>query len=148
MNRISRILVIDDNQLFAQTVQHMLRRKELHVDVAYDGLDGLARATASDYDLVIVDLIMPKLDGFDVIRRLKQEPTCPALIAMSGNVHREGEHSLESALELGADELLEKPFAQDTLFEAVFKALACRPLPAAPRLMPLSRPGLKTPAEA
>ncbi|MGF1450863.1 MAG: response regulator [Opitutales bacterium] len=124
MSHPSRILVIDDNELFARTVQRMLQRKGVEVEVAFDGEQGLSMATALRFDLVILDLVMPKLDGFELIRRLRKEAHCPRLIAMSGNVSVQGPVSLQSALEVGAHAVLEKPFSQEKLFEQVFKIMA------------------------
>ena len=137
MSQPSRILVIDDNMLFAQTVQRMLTRKGVIAEAAFDGPTGMAMAWENAYDLVIVDLVMPKLDGFEIIRRLKEVPKGPRLIAMSGNVSVSGPISLEAAVACGAHAVLEKPFTQDLLFERVFKTLAVVPrLPVPPRLDP------------
>ena len=124
MSQFPRVLVIDDNELFARTVQHMLRRQDLEVETAFDGPSGLVRASTGEFALVVLDLIMPKLDGFDIIKALQDHPQRPQLIAMSGNVSVQGPVSLQSALDLGADAILEKPFPQEKLFEAVSRLLA------------------------
>lgn len=124
MIRPTRILVVDDNELFAETVARMLQRQGVEVATAFDGVHALERAMAQSYDLAIIDLIMPKMDGFELIRHLCHLVVPPRIIAMSGNLSAEGPVSLRSAIEMGANAILEKPFPQELLFERVFRTIA------------------------
>ncbi|MDZ4800084.1 MAG: response regulator transcription factor [Bryobacteraceae bacterium] len=101
-----RILVIDDDVELAGLLREFLQREGCETEFAHDGKTGLARATAGHFDLVVLDVMLPGLDGFEVLRRLRQTTRLPVvmLTARGDDVDR------IVGLELGADDYLPKPF--------------------------------------
>jgi DNA-binding response OmpR family regulator len=103
-----RILIVEDNKDLATLLGMHLRDLSYEVDVAGDGLDGLARAEAGQYDLIILDLMLPGLDGLEVCRRLRSSsPYVPILMLTS----KASELDRVLGLELGADDYVTKPFS-------------------------------------
>jgi len=117
-----QILVVDDERPLAEIMAHALQEDGYQVSMAFDGYEaGLKMATLRP-DLLVLDLIMPGLDGFSICQRIKAnaEGKRTKIIAMTGFVH---EGNLAKALECGADLYLEKPFQLKTLREMVAKLL-------------------------
>jgi DNA-binding response OmpR family regulator len=103
-----RILVIEDHAGLAKNIARALRESAAYaVDISLDGLDGLFMAQSNPYDLVLLDLMLPKLDGIEVLRRLrKASSAAPVLILTS----RDDKETTVALLEAGADDYLTKPF--------------------------------------
>lgn len=101
-----RILVIDDDVELASLLDEFLRREGFEPDFAYDGLKGVEAALRENYALVVLDVMLPGIDGFEVLRRLRQSSRLPVvmLTARGEDVDR------IVGLELGADDYLAKPF--------------------------------------
>jgi DNA-binding response OmpR family regulator len=117
---IGRILVIDDEQRILNFVRRGLEAEGMAVDVARDGADGLRLALASAYDLVVLDLVMPGLDGHAVLRRiLERKPSQPVLILSALN----DTASKVSCLERGAEDYISKPFSLEELLARVHARL-------------------------
>ncbi len=117
-----RILVIEDEPKVASFVQRGLVAERYAVDVAEDGQAGLDLATTYNYDLVILDLMLPKIDGSDVLRRLRaRNANVPVLILTARDELSEKVNHFEA----GADDYLTKPFAFAELLVRV-KALLRR----------------------
>lgn len=107
-----RALVVEDEAKLAALLAHALRQRGFAVDVASAGDDAVVRATATDYDLILLDVMLPGPDGFEVCRRLRgQEVWTPILMltALDDVEHRV--HGLDA----GADDYLAKPFSLDEL---------------------------------
>ena len=121
-----RILVVDDDPMVATTVQRVLRPEGYEVEVALGGAQALEQARAQRPDLVVLDLMMPGIDGLEVCRQLRTECSLPILMltARSGTVDR------VRGLDTGADDYLVKPFAYAELLARV-RALLRRTPPAA-----------------
>jgi DNA-binding response OmpR family regulator len=121
-NSSRRILVVEDARDIAQLVQLHLSDLNYHVDVAYDGQAGLERALASHYDLIVLDLMLPGVDGLEICRRLRarSERDGYSLILMLTSKGTELDRVL--GLEIGADDYLTKPFSIRELLARV-KAL-------------------------
>src|ERR1700693_3293725 len=103
-----RMLVIEDEAKVAKFIQRGLVAERYSVDVAEDGRRGLDLATAYHYDLVILDLMLPELDGTEVLRRIRAtNPSVPVLVLTA----RDALSDKISHLEAGADDYLTKPFA-------------------------------------
>lgn len=103
-----RMLVVEDEPGMASVLRRGLRESGFAVDVAADGEDGLWMATENDYDVAVVDLMLPGMDGLTLLRRLRQkERWTPVLLltALDGVADR------VLGLDLGADDYLTKPFA-------------------------------------
>src|SRR6267378_2937443 len=106
--RAMRVLVVEDEKRLAQNVANGLRECAGYaVDVAVDGEDGLFMAATNDYDLVVLDLMLPKLPGFDLLKSYRKSGhTAPVLILTA----RDETHSVIKLLNAGADDYLSKPF--------------------------------------
>ena len=102
-----RVLVIEDDETLAEVVATYLERDGFAVEVATDGGSGLARAISTQPDLVVLDLMLPVLDGFEVCRRLRQVVPIPVIMLTA----RGEEDDRIAGLELGADDYLTKPFS-------------------------------------
>jgi CheY-like chemotaxis protein len=121
MNR--RALVMDDDRLIAELAALWLRHAGLDVRIAADGRAGLAVAAVWTPDVFLVDIRMPRLDGFEVMRELRNDPVlCRVpVIVLSANVQETTRHR---ALEAGARRFIGKPFEPADLLGAVEDALA------------------------
>lgn len=117
------LLVIEDNPDLAANIGEYLQGRGDTVDYAADGLTGLHLSAVNDYDVVILDLNLPGLDGLSLCRRLRQDghSTVPLLMLTA----RDTEHDKISGLEAGADDYLTKPFSLAEL-HARLRALARR----------------------
>src|ERR1700731_2353336 len=106
MNGVERILVIDDDVELCSLVSEYLRPEGFQVEAVHDGKAGLARATSGDHLLVVLDVMLPGLNGFDVLRRIRDGSRIPVLLltARGEDVDR------IVGLEIGADDYLPKPF--------------------------------------
>ncbi len=103
-----RILVVEDERKVARFIERGLKEERFAVDVATDGEEGLFRAQSNDYDLIVLDVLMPKKDGFQVLRELRAAK-CRARILML--TARDSVEDRVRGLEGGADDYLVKPFA-------------------------------------
>ncbi|HYZ86601.1 MAG TPA: response regulator transcription factor [Bryobacteraceae bacterium] len=101
-----RILVIDDDIELASLLKEYLEREGFEVEFAHDGRTGLARALDGSADLVVLDVMLPGLDGFEILRRLRPQSRVPILMLTA----RGEEVDRIVGLELGADDYLPKPF--------------------------------------
>jgi len=112
MIRQMRVLIIEDEEKLAQLVKRALVAETFSVDVAHDGREGLELATSYDYDLIVLDLLLPQMDGSEVLRRVRRRnPQVPVLILTA----RDAVADKVSHFEAGADDYLTKPFAMAEL---------------------------------
>jgi two-component system copper resistance phosphate regulon response regulator CusR len=103
-----RLLLIEDEQKVVDFVQRGLTAERFAVDVARDGVTGLELAQSYDYDIVILDLLLPGLDGTEVLKKIRRtDRQIPILILTA----RDAVHDKVSHFEAGADDYLTKPFA-------------------------------------
>ena len=118
--RDERILVIDDDPGVCESVRLLLEQRGYRCDVCATGNDGLARAAADDFDLLITDLRLPDIGGLDIIRSVGNAGIdLPAILMTSFS-------SMENAIEalrLGAVDYIIKPFSNDDFLFAVQRAL-------------------------
>ncbi|WOO43722.1 response regulator transcription factor [Rubellicoccus peritrichatus] len=101
-----RILIIEDNPLMANSLARELKEEDYTVDITHDGEEGLYKAANWDYDCIILDLMLPKLNGHQLLQKLRGEKDTPVLIISS-------EHGVKArinSLNLGADDYMVKPF--------------------------------------
>src|SRR6187399_3467517 len=125
---MTRVLVVDDDPMVCMAIEIYLERHNFHVTIADGGETGLRALEGEPYDLMIVDIFMPHMRGFESIRIFHERaPTVP-LIAMSGyafaNLDSPAPDFLRMALELGAARCLRKPFTPDTLLTTIRECLA------------------------
>lgn len=116
-----RILVVDDDPPCRNSLQRSLLRHGFEVYQAGDGQQALSLLADSRIDLIITDLCMPRMDGLELILRVSQQRSPPALIAVTGA--GESDRMLLSASERGADEILLKPFSEGELLACVRRLL-------------------------
>src|SRR5215510_9271138 len=117
-----RLLVVEDEEKLAQLVKRALVAERFSVDVAHDGREGFDLATSYDYDLIILDLLLPQLDGSEILRRVRRRnPLVPVLILTA----QDAVVDKVAHFEAGADDYLTKPFAMAKLIVRV-KALLRR----------------------
>jgi len=102
-----KALIVDDDRVLADVVAFTLRREGFEVIQAYDGVAGLARWADEQPDLVVLDVNMPKMDGFEVCRRIRAQADTPILLLTV----RGEEDDIVSGLEIGADDYIVKPFS-------------------------------------
>ncbi len=102
-----RILVVEDDPTVSEVVTRYLEREGFVVEVAYDGAVGLERALADPPELVVLDLMIPSLDGFELCRRLRATAPVPVIMLTA----RGEEADRIVGLELGADDYVSKPFS-------------------------------------
>jgi DNA-binding response OmpR family regulator len=121
-----RILVVDDEATIREMVGYNLRHDGFEVELVGDGREALALARRMPPDLVVLDIMLPGLDGFQVCRALRQESNVPILVLSA----RGEEFDRVLGLELGADDYLTKPFAMRELLARVRSLLRRAELPA------------------
>jgi CheY-like chemotaxis protein len=125
---MQHILVIDDDNAVRAAVKAVLAREGYDVTAAEDGRSGLAAIDTHLYDLIIVDIFMPGMDGLEAIRRIKQHAPLVPIIAISGFLFRDSSvpapDFLTMATKLGAAGGLHKPFRPHELLAAVRTCLA------------------------
>lgn len=114
MNRAD-VLVVDDDPLITSMLRRALRAEGYDVRTANDGDEGLERVRERRPDLVVLDLLMPNVDGMEVCRRLREESDLPILILTAKDETEDRVRGLDS----GADDYLVKPFALDELLARV-----------------------------
>ena len=127
-DEMARVLVVDDDPMVCMAIEVYLERHHFQVTVADGGEAGLRGLEGSQFDLMIVDIFMPHMRGFESIRIFHERaPTIP-LIAMSGyafaNLNTPAPDFLRMALELGASRCLRKPFTPVTLLTVINECLA------------------------
>jgi two-component system copper resistance phosphate regulon response regulator CusR len=107
-----RVLVVDDSERVRKTLATGLRSHGMAVDAVADGVDALAMLNGLSFDLVVLDLMMPRVDGMQVLQTLKGWARKPRILVLSA---RDQVQDRVEALNLGADDYLVKPFAFDEL---------------------------------
>ena len=110
-----RILVVEDEPGLLRTIAKTLREEGYAVDEARDGEEGLYRAQQVDYDLLILDVMLPRLDGWDLLRQLRRQKKTPVLMLTA----RDAIHDRVRGLDGGADDYQTKPFEFDELLARV-----------------------------
>ena len=118
-----RMLLIEDEGKVADVVARGLRAERYAVDVAHDGTSGWELASQFDYDVIVLDLMLPGLSGTEVLRRLRKQQSTAAVLVLTA---RDATSDKVEIFEAGADDYLTKPFAFAELLVRV-KALLRRP---------------------
>ncbi len=103
---MNKILIIDDDEELCELVSEYLGVEGFEVETVNDGESGLKRALSGDYDIVILDVMLPKMNGFDVLRSLRSASTLPVIMLTA----RGDDMERIVGLEIGADDYLPKPF--------------------------------------
>jgi len=106
-----RVLIIEDEADLLASLAKALREEGYAVDTAADGEDGLFKAQSCDYDSIVLDVMLPRLDGWQVLQRLRQSKKTPVLMLTARDATRDRVRGLDT----GADDYLVKPFDLDEL---------------------------------
>ncbi len=122
---MEKILIIEDETNIARMIQLELDREGYACDCVYDGEAGLAAALGQDYDLIVLDVMLPKLDGFTLLEKLRRESQV-AVIMLTARGELDDR---VRGLDLGADDYLAKPFSMRELAARVRAALRHRRVP-------------------
>ncbi len=125
------MLVVDDERGLTRALQRGLTAEGFAVDVAYDGETGLELATDTDYDAIVLDVMLPRRNGYDVVTALRERDVWTPVLMLSA---KDGEHDVADGLDVGADDYLTKPFAFVVLV-ARLRALLRRPAGARPAVL-------------
>lgn len=121
---MARILLIDDDEQLRNMMIQMLTQDGHQLSVANDGEEGLAMSRSAQPDLIITDVLMPKMDGIELILALQKLDLNVPIVAMSGGRRAvSAEFNLESATLIGVKATLSKPFTRQELRNAIEKAL-------------------------
>jgi DNA-binding response OmpR family regulator len=111
-----RILIVEDKRTFASHIGRALRNEGHCIELAYDGDEGLRLGRTASFDLMLLDVMLPRMDGFSVIRRLREDRLQIQTILVSA---RDSMEDIIQGLDAGADDYLTKPFALDVLLAKV-----------------------------
>lgn len=129
---MARILLIDDEDAVRGLFAAILRQAGHTVDTAPDGKSGLALHRAAEPDLIITDMMMPDMDGVELIKALRHSLPRPRVIALSGGSEFSDSLYLPVARRLGVQRTLAKPVGVETLLRAVDEVLAAPAPPSVP----------------
>ncbi|MBU2668003.1 response regulator transcription factor [Actinoplanes bogorensis] len=126
-----RILVVEDEIALGDTLREALIDEGFAVDVVRTGPDGLWAATEYPYDVVVLDIMLPGLNGYEVCRQLRERDVWTPVLMLTA---KDGEYDLADALDLGADDYLTKPFSYVVLIARI-RALTRRGAPQRPAVL-------------
>lgn len=118
-----KLLVVEDEHKIANALRDGLTQESFAVDVVYDGRDGLAAATAEDYDLLILDVMLPGMSGLAICQQLRDEANHVPILMLTA---KDQTRDIVNGLNAGADDYLVKPFSFEELL-ARLRALLRRP---------------------
>ena len=118
----NRILIIEDEEKIARFVELELKHEGNEVEKAFDGREGLEKALLGQFDLILLDVMLPGLNGLEVLRRLRMEKETPVIMLTA----RDAVMDKVSGLDAGADDYITKPFAIEELLARIRVALKKR----------------------
>ena len=113
------ILLVEDEEKLARMVEMELKYEGYQVEKAYDGRTGLDRARSGEFDLILLDIMLPQLSGMEVLRRLRKESTVPVIMLTA----RDSVMDKVAGLDSGANDYITKPFAIEELLARIRAAL-------------------------
>lgn len=118
-----RVLLIEDDVTIARLLKEGLEDEAYAVDIAHDGSEGYRTAAADDYDVIILDIMLPEMNGYEVCRALRDDGNKTPILMLTA---RDTERDIVEGLDTGADDYLAKPFSFDVLLARI-RALLRRP---------------------
>src|SRR5581483_11475088 len=118
-----RILVVEDDHTIAQAIKEGLEQEAFAVDVNYDGEDGYNSATNDEYDLILLDVMLPGMDGFTIAKKLREDKIHSPILMLTA---RDQVPDKVRGLNTGADDYMAKPFSFEELLARI-RALLRRP---------------------
>ncbi len=126
-----RILVVEDERRLAEMVRRGMVAEGFVVELAHTGPDGLHQGTHGDFDVIVLDIMLPGLNGYDVLRQLRAREIWTPVLMLTA---KDGEYDQADAFDLGADDYLSKPFSFIVLI-ARLRALLRRGAPERPVIL-------------
>lgn len=129
--RVTRVLVVEDEPAIAEALRRGLGAEGIAVDVADNGVDGLWKATSQPYDVILLDVMLPRLSGYEVLKRMRAVEVWSPVLMLTA---KDGDYDIADALDLGADDYLVKPFSFVILLARV-RALQRRGVRARPAVL-------------
>jgi two-component system, OmpR family, response regulator len=126
-----RLLVVEDEVRLARALQKGLRAEGFAVDLSHDGAAGLESARSGNYDAIVLDIMLPRLSGYEVVRALRRDRNWVPVLMLSA---KDGEYDEADGLDVGADDYLTKPFSYVVLV-ARLRALLRRGAPERPAVL-------------
>ena len=111
-----RLLLVEDERALSYALVNMFEKEKIEVTACYDGKDGLEYALSGAYDLIILDVLMPKMNGFDVLKEIRKNKIATPVLMLTA---LSGEMDKVKGLDLGADDYLSKPFGFSELMARV-----------------------------
>lgn len=114
-NNVKKILIIEDEASISDIIKFNLNKEGYEVDTAYDGQDGLSKALTGNPDLILLDVMLPLMDGFQVCKKIRETSNVPILMLTA----KEEEVDKVLGLELGADDYITKPFGMRELIARI-----------------------------
>ena len=118
-----RVLLIEDDVTIARLLEEGLEDESYAVDVVHDGSEGYRTAVADEYDVIILDIMLPEMNGYEVCRALRNDGNKTPILMLTA---RDTERDIVEGLDTGADDYLAKPFSFDVLLARI-RALLRRP---------------------
>lgn len=116
------ILLVEDEVELSEGIVHLLKKAKYNVDAVYDGEDGYNNGLSDRYDVIILDIMLPKMNGFEVLRKLREEKVSTPILILSALGQT---NDKVRGLDMGADDYLAKPFQAEELIARI-KALLRR----------------------
>lgn len=113
--KTKKILVVEDEKDISEIIAYNLTKQGYEVEAAYDGGTGLEKALTGTFDLILLDVMLPVMDGFEICRRVRTKLETPIIMLTA----REEESDKVMGLELGADDYMTKPFSLVELYSRI-----------------------------
>ena len=111
-----KILIVEDDESLALASAQILNEQKYQTEIAYNGEDGLDYALHDNYDLILLDIMLPKLDGFSLVKKLRQNKNNSPIIMLTA---KDDIHSKITGLDSGADDYITKPFVKEELLARI-----------------------------
>lgn len=121
--KMTNILIVEDEQNLARFLELELTHENYKVDIEYDGEPGLEKALNNDFDLIILDLMLPNINGLEICRRVRQVQSTPIIIITA----KSDTYDKVTGLDYGADDYIVKPFEIEELFARIRAVLRRQP---------------------
>ena len=120
---MTKILIVEDEQNLARFIELELEHENYAVDIEYDGKPGLEKALTNDYDLILLDLMLPNINGLEICRQVRQNKTTPIIIITA----KSDTYDKVAGLDYGADDYIVKPFDIEELLARIRAMLRRQP---------------------
>ncbi|MDG0842430.1 response regulator transcription factor [Staphylococcus equorum] len=120
---MTKILIVEDEQNLARFIELELQHENYTVDIEYDGRPGLEKALSNNYDLILLDLMLPNINGLEICRQIRQKQTTPIIIITA----KSDTYDKVAGLDYGADDYIVKPFDIEELLARIRAMLRRQP---------------------